>query len=83
MAYEAKTNWKLDDRVMPDDMSRIEQGIKDVETKTTESTDEALSQAKSYTDTKYIQSTNYSDNVLAQAKAYTDSLIGDALNGSY
>lgn len=31
MAYEAKTNWKLDDTVMPDDMNRIEQGIKDVE----------------------------------------------------
>lgn len=27
MAYEAKTNWKLDDTVMPDDMNRIEQGI--------------------------------------------------------
>lgn len=32
MAYEAKTNWKLDDIVMPDDMNRIEQGIKDTET---------------------------------------------------
>lgn len=31
MSYEAKTNWKLDDTVMPSDMNRIEQGIKDVE----------------------------------------------------
>lgn len=31
MAYEAKTNWKLDDTVMPEDMNRIEQGIKNVE----------------------------------------------------
>lgn len=32
MAYEAKTDWKLDDTVMPDDMNRIEQGIRDIET---------------------------------------------------
>lgn len=30
MAYEAKTNWKLDDTVMPEDMNRIEQGIQDL-----------------------------------------------------
>lgn len=36
MAYEAKTNWKLDDTVMPEDMNRIEQGIKNLnETATT------------------------------------------------
>lgn len=27
MAYEAKTNWKLDDTVMPEDLNRIERGI--------------------------------------------------------
>lgn len=32
MAYEAKTNWKLDDTVMPEDLNRIEQGIVNVET---------------------------------------------------
>lgn len=31
MAYEAKTNWKLDDTVMPEDMNRIEQGIQDID----------------------------------------------------
>ena len=31
MAYEAKTNWKLDDTVMPADMNRIEQGIQDLD----------------------------------------------------
>lgn len=30
MSYEAKTNWKLDDTVMPEDMNRIEQGIQDL-----------------------------------------------------
>lgn len=32
MAYSGKTNWKLDDTVMPTDMNRIEQGIIDNET---------------------------------------------------
>ena len=32
MAYEAKTNWKLDDVVMPEDMNRIEQGIENLDT---------------------------------------------------
>lgn len=31
MAYEAKTNWQLNDTVMPEDMNRIEQGIQMVE----------------------------------------------------
>ena len=31
MAYEAKTNWKLDDTVMPEDMNRIEQGIQNLD----------------------------------------------------
>ena len=31
MSYEAKTNWKLDDTVMPEDMNRIEQGIQDLD----------------------------------------------------
>lgn len=35
MAYEAKTNWKLDDTVMPDDMNRIEQGIQKLDENTT------------------------------------------------
>lgn len=30
MSYTAKTNWKLDDTVMPADMNRIEQGIVDM-----------------------------------------------------
>lgn len=29
MSYEGKTDWKLDDLVMPEDMNRIEQGILD------------------------------------------------------
>lgn len=35
MAYEAKTNWKLDDTVMPDDMNRIERGIQNLDTNAT------------------------------------------------
>ena len=35
MAYEAKTNWKLDDTVMPDDMNRIEEGIQNLDTNAT------------------------------------------------
>ena len=35
MAYEAKTNWKLDDIVMPDDMNRIEEGIQNLDTNAT------------------------------------------------
>ena len=31
MAYEAKTNWQLNDTVMPEDMNRIEQGIQMIE----------------------------------------------------
>ena len=32
MAYNAKTNWAIDNIVLPADMNRIEQGIKDVDT---------------------------------------------------
>ncbi len=32
MAYNAKTNWAIDNVVLPADMNRIEQGIKDVDT---------------------------------------------------
>ncbi len=31
MAYNAKTNWALNDAVMPEDMNRIEQGIKNLD----------------------------------------------------
>lgn len=31
MSYQSKTNWQLDDIVMPDDMNRIEGGIVDLE----------------------------------------------------
>lgn len=31
MAYSAKTNWQLNEFVMPEDMNRIEQGIKDLD----------------------------------------------------
>lgn len=31
MSYQPKTNWQLDDIVMPDDMNRIEGGIVDLE----------------------------------------------------
>lgn len=39
MAYSAKTDWKLNDTVMPADMNRIEQGIKDVDTNKRNKTD--------------------------------------------
>lgn len=35
MAYEAKTNWKLDDTVMPEDMNRIESGIQELDSTAT------------------------------------------------
>lgn len=31
MSYSAKTDWQLDDTVLPDDMNRIEQGISNLD----------------------------------------------------
>lgn len=33
MSYEAKTNWQLNDTVLPTDMNRIEQGVKNLDSK--------------------------------------------------
>lgn len=46
MSYQPKTNWQLDDIVMPDDMNRIENGIvnleNNVDTKATKATYTAI-----------------------------------------
>lgn len=46
MAYNGKTNWQLDDIVAPEDLNRIEQGIKDADTNKLDKTGNATSATK-------------------------------------
>lgn len=46
MAYNAKTNWQLNDTVQPTDINRIEQGIKDLDDNKLDKTENASSATK-------------------------------------